>query len=114
MAIKIAKEQAKQKKSIKIFIQINIGNEEQKSGVKKDEIYNFYNFCKNLNLEVIGTMCIPPKEENTLKYFIEMNKINKHLGLSDLSMGMSKDYLEAVQNRSTFLRIGSKIFGKRD
>ena len=113
LAIKIANEQIKQNKKIKIFIQINIGQEEQKSGVKQEEVLNFYNFCKKLNLDVIGTMCIPPKEKNTLNYFSEMDQINKQLNLLDLSMGMSEDYLEAVKNNTTFLRIGSKIFGKR-
>jgi pyridoxal phosphate enzyme (YggS family) len=113
LAIKIANEQIKQNKKIKIFIQINIGQEEQKSGVKQEEVLNFYNFCKKLNLDVIGTMCIPPKEKNTLNYFSEMDQINKQLNLLDLSMGMSEDYLEAVKNNATFLRIGSKIFGKR-
>ena len=113
LAIKIANEQIKQNKKIKIFIQINIGQEEQTSGVKQEEVLNFYNFCKKLNLDVIGTMCIPPKEKNTLNYFSEMDQINKQLNLLDLSMGMSEDYLEAVKNNTTFLRIGSKIFGKR-
>tara|TARA_B110000971_G_scaffold181144_1_gene187832 strand:+ start:2153 stop:2815 length:663 start_codon:yes stop_codon:yes gene_type:complete len=114
LAIKIADEELKQKKKIKIFIQINIGNEEQKSGISKKEAFTFYNFCKNLNLDVVGTMCIPPKEGKTENYFLEMNKINKELSLSGLSMGMSEDYLEAAQNNATFLRIGSKIFGQRN
>jgi len=114
LANKIADEQTKQNRKIKIFIQINIGNEDQKSGVKKDNILDFYKYCNNLNLNVIGTMCIPPKEGNAQNYFLEMNKINTKLNLLDLSMGMSVDYLEAAQNRSTFLRIGSKIFGQRN
>ena len=114
LAIKIASEQEKQDKKIKIFIQINIGNEEQKSGVKIDQVLNFYNLCKELNLNILGMMCIPPKEDTSKNYFAEMNKINKELHLTELSMGMSEDYLTAVQNNSTFLRIGSKIFGKRD
>jgi len=114
LAIKIADEQIKQGKKIKIFIQINIANEEQKSGVKKEEVSKFFNFCKELNLNVIGTMCIPPKEINSHDYFLEMNKINKELNLSELSMGMSEDYLEATKHNATFLRIGSKIFGPRN
>ena len=114
LALKIADEEIKQNKKIKIFIQINIGNEDQKSGVKKDNIIEFYKYCKNLNLNVIGTMCIPPKEGNSQNYFSEMNKINGKLNLSDLSMGMSEDYLEAAKNNSTFIRIGSKIFGHRN
>ena len=113
LARKIAEEEIKQKKKIKIFIQINIGNEEQKSGVKKEDILQFYKYCKNLNLNVIGTMCIPPKEGNTQNYFLEMNRINEKLNLRELSMGMSEDYLEAAQNNSTFIRVGSKIFGQR-
>ena len=114
LAGKIADEQIKQNKKIKLFIQINIGNEDQKSGVKKEDILEFYKYCKNLNLDVIGTMCIPPKEGNTKDYFLEMGKINKQLNLLELSMGMSEDYLEAAQNNSTFIRIGSKIFGERN
>ena len=114
LAIKIADEQNKQGKKIKIFIQINIANEEQKSGVKKENVSTFFNFCKELNLDVIGTMCIPPKEGNPQDYFLEMNKINKELNLPDLSMGMSEDYLEAAKYNATFLRIGSKIFGTRN
>ena len=114
LAIKIADEQTKQGKKIKIFIQINIANEEQKSGVKKENVSTFFNFCKELNLDIIGTMCIPPKEGNPNDYFLEMNKINKELNLPDLSMGMSEDYLEAVKYNATFLRIGSKIFGVRN
>ena len=114
LAAKIADEQIKQSKKIKTFIQINIGNEEQKSGIKKENVLNFYKYCKNLDLDVIGTMCIPPKEGDTKNYFAEMNKINKDLNLTGLSMGMSEDYLDAAQNNSTFIRIGSKIFGQRD
>ena len=114
LAIKIADEQIKQNKKLKIFIQINIGNEDKKSGVDKETVYEFYKYCKDINLDIIGTMCIPPKEDNSQNYFIEMKKINKELNLSELSMGMSEDYLEAAQNNSTFIRIGSKIFGKRN
>ena len=113
LANKIADEQLKQGKKPKIFIQVNIGNEEQKSGINKEKLYNFYQFCKNLNLDIIGTMCIPPNGENTENYFSEMNKINKELNFKELSMGMSGDYDQAMQNNSTYIRIGSKIFGNR-
>ena len=113
LATKISEEQIKQKKKPKIFIQVNIGNEDQKSGINKDNLVDFYRFCKNLNLDIIGTMCIPPKNENTENYFFEMNRINKELNFKDLSMGMSDDYLDAVKNNSTYVRVGSKIFGTR-
>ena len=114
LANKIATEQEKQAKRPKIFIQVNIGNEDQKSGVNKDSLVDFCKFCKKLNLDIIGTMCIPPINENTSNYFNEMNRINSELGFKDLSMGMSADYLDAVKNNTTYVRIGSKIFGNRD
>ena len=114
LATKIAVEEKKQNKKIKIFIQINIGKEEQKLGIKKEQVFSFYKFCKELGLDVVGTMCIPPKESNSQNYFSEMNKINEELNLPDLSMGMSEDYLLATENNATFLRVGSKIFGQRD
>tara|TARA_B100000795_G_scaffold254762_1_gene225917 strand:+ start:388 stop:1047 length:660 start_codon:yes stop_codon:yes gene_type:complete len=114
LANKIATEQEKQDKRPKIFIQVNIGNEDQKSGVNKDSLVDFCKFCKKLNLDIIGTMCIPPINENTSNYFNEMNRINSELGFKDLSMGMSADYLDAVKNNTTYVRIGSKIFGNRD
>jgi len=113
LATKIADEQTKQGKNPKIFIQVNIGNEDQKSGINKERLGDFYKFCKDLNLDVIGTMCIPPNDQNTEKYFFEMNKINQELNFKELSMGMSGDYLEAVKNNATYVRVGSKIFGNR-
>jgi PLP dependent protein len=113
LANKLADEQEKQKKKPKIFIQVNIGNEEQKSGINKEKLGDFYKFCKDLNLDVIGTMCIPPNDGNTIKYFSEMKNINQELNFKELSMGMSGDYLEAVKNSATYLRVGSKIFGSR-
>jgi PLP dependent protein len=113
LATKIADEQTKQGKKPKIFIQVNIGNEDQKSGIHKERLSDFYKFCKDLNLDVIGTMCIPPNDQNTKKYFFEMNKINQELNFKELSMGMSGDYLEAVKNSATYVRVGSKIFGNR-
>ena len=114
LANKIAEEQEKQGKKPKIFMQVNIGDEDQKSGINKEKLSDFYNFCKNLNLDIIGTMCIPPNDNNTEKYFSEMNDINKELNLIELSMGMSGDYLEATRFNATYVRVGSKIFGSRD
>ena len=113
LANKIAEEQIKQGKKPKIFIQVNIGAEEQKSGINKENLINFYKFCKNLDLDIIGTMCIPPNNEKTENYFSEMNQINQNLNFKELSMGMSGDYLEAIKNNATYVRIGSKIFGVR-
>jgi len=114
LANKIADEQEKQRKKPKIFIQVNVGNEDQKSGIDKRNLNDFYKFCKKLNLDIIGTMCIPPNDNNSKKYFSEMNEINKELNFKELSMGMSADYLEAIRYNATFVRVGSKIFGKRD
>jgi len=113
LANKIAEEQIKQDKKLKIFIQVNIGNEDQKSGINKEKLADFYKFCKNLNLDIIGTMCIPPNNENVENHFLEMNRINAELNFKDLSMGMSGDYLDAIKNNATYVRIGSKIFGNR-
>ena len=113
LANKISDEQIKQGKKPKIFIQVNIGNEEQKSGINKERLDDFYKFCQNLNLDIIGTMCIPPNNGNAEKFFFEMNKINQKLNFKELSMGMSGDYLEAIKNRATYVRVGSKIFGSR-
>ena len=114
LANKISDEQQKQKKKPKIFIQVNMGNEDQKSGIDKRNLSDFYRFCKNLNLDIIGTMCIPPNDGNTEKYFSEMSDMNKELNFKELSMGMSADYLEAIRYNATYVRVGSKIFGIRD
>ena len=114
LANKIAAEQEKQSKRPKIFIQVNIGNEDQKSGINKENLADFYKFCINLNLNIIGIMCIPPNNGNTENYFLEMKKISKELGIQELSMGMSGDFLDAANHSATFVRIGSKIFGNRD
>jgi len=114
LAKKISEEQIKQNKKLKIFIQVNIGDEESKSGINIESIEDFYKECLNLNLDIVGTMCIPPKIKNSKNYFSEIYKINTKINLPDLSMGMSGDYLEAAENDSTFLRIGSKIFGERN
>jgi PLP dependent protein len=114
LAKKIADEQLKQNKNVKLFIQVNIGNEEQKSGVNVDKISDLINFSKKLNLDVIGLMCIPPINDNPDKYFKEIKLLKEKFNLSEISMGMSADYLNAVENFSTYLRIGSSIFGSRD
>ena len=114
LAEKISNEQKKRNKSLKIFIQINIGNENQKSGIDKNNLKDFFEFCtKKLELNIIGLMCIPPLDKDSKFYFNEMKKLNESLGLKELSMGMSSDYLEAVDCGSTFIRVGSKIFGNR-
>ena len=113
LAKKIADEELKQNKKIKIFLQVNIGNEKQKSGINKDNLNDLYSYCKNLNLDVVGLMCIPPIDNNTENFFKEMKLLNKKLNLLELSMGMSSDYLDATKNSATYLRIGSSIFGKR-
>ena len=113
LAKKIADEELKQNKKIKIFLQVNIGNEEQKSGINKNNLNDFYLYCKNLNLDVVGLMCIPPVGDNSENFFKEMALLNKKLNLLELSMGMSSDYIEAAKNSATYLRIGSNIFGKR-
>ena len=113
LANKISKVQNEINVNTKLFIQVNIGNEIQKSGISEDEVVSFYDYCKSLKLDVIGLMCIPPLNEETSKYFLKMNEINKKLKLNELSMGMSSDYLEAIENNATFIRIGSSIFGQR-
>ena len=113
LAKKIADEQLKIKKKIKIFIQVNVGEETQKSGININEANNLVIICKRLNLNVIGFMCIPPADIDPIGYFEEMDKINKINNFKQLSMGMSSDYIKAAQYNSTYLRIGSNIFGKR-
>ena len=113
LAKKISEEQKKINKSLKLFIQINIGSEEQKSGISINEVDNFIKFCKELNLNVVGTMCLPPDDGKQREYFSIMEKINNKYSFNELSMGMSNDYLDAVEFRSSFLRVGSKIFGQR-
>jgi len=113
LAKKIADEQKKINKKIKIFIQVNIGNEEQKSGINKSDLGDLVSYCKKINLDVIGLMCIPPADEDPSIYFKEINSLNNSFDFTELSMGMSSDYLEASKNFSSYLRIGSSIFGKR-
>ena len=110
----LSKEQQNLGKKLKYFIQVNIGNELQKSGVQAQELDNFYNYCiKEKNLNIIGLMVIPPNDNNTNKYFKNLDELNNSLSLKELSMGMSADYYEAIKNNATFVRIGSLIFGNR-
>ena len=113
LARKISDEENKINKRVKIFIQVNIGNEEQKSGINKDQLQDFYLFCKELNLDVVGLMCIPPLNVDPILYFKEMKILTNDFKFNELSMGMSSDYIEAANYSSTFLRIGSSIFGQR-
>ena len=114
LAEKISSEQLKINKSLKIFIQINIGDEKQKIGIEIEQLKSFYNKCtKDLGLDIVGLMCLPPKEEQSANYFLKMKELSISVSLQELSMGMSGDYLKAAEYDSTFLRIGSKIFGER-
>ncbi len=114
LAEKISSEQIKRNKKLKIFIQVNIGNEKQKSGISLEELENFYNECsKNMGLDIVGLMCLPPKFDEPIKFFKKMLDLKNELNLSELSMGMSDDFIDAAKTNSTFLRIGSKIFGAR-
>ncbi len=114
LADKISSEQKKINKKLKIFIQVNIGNEIQKNGIPIDQVNDFYKKCiTDFDLDIIGLMCIPPSSDNMKLYFSSMHKLTKSLDLSHLSMGMSSDYLEAINHGATFIRIGSKIFGSR-
>ena len=113
LANKISEEQKKIEKKPKLFIQVNIGNEDQKSGIDPNKLYSFYKYCIDIDLDIIGTMCLPPISEDPEKYFMRMNYLNKNLGLKELSMGMSADYISAIENNATFIRVGSKIFGER-
>ncbi len=114
LAQKISDEQKKINKNIKVFIQVNIGDETQKSGINKNDLKDLIDFCITINLNVIGLMCIPPIEADTDYYFNEMLNLNNSFNLSELSMGMSSDYLKAIEYYGTYLRIGSSIFGQRD
>ena len=115
LAKKIAEEQNKIKKRLKIFIQINIGNEEQKSGIDEGDLEEFYKKCVNeLELDIVGLMCLPPKDDNTKEYFVKMKNLAQKINVKELSMGMSNDYLDAAKHGATYLRIGSKVFGNRN
>jgi len=114
LADTLAKHQKNLKKEIEYFIQVNIGNEIQKSGIPVNELDPFYNYCINeIKLKIIGLMIIPPNDNNSAKYFKSLNELNKSLALENLSMGMSSDYVDAIKHGATFVRIGSSIFGPR-
>ena len=113
LAKKISDEQLKVNKKIKIFLQVNIGDENQKSGVNKNQVHKLVSYCKEIDLDLIGLMCIPPISTESEIYFNEMKKLNKIFGFTELSMGMSSDFILAAKNSATFLRIGSSIFGQR-
>ena len=113
LAKKIYVEQNKVGKKIKIFLQVNIGNEDQKSGISKNHVIQLANYCKEIGLDLIGLMCIPPIKVDPESYFEEMKELNNSLGFAELSMGMSSDYLIATKYFSTYVRIGSSIFGAR-
>ena len=115
LAEKISNEQQKIGKKVKIFIQVNIGNESQKSGILEENLFSFYKKCQNdFGLQIEGLMCIPPNDNKSEIYFSKMKKLSDQINLSELSMGMSNDYLKACEYKTTFFRIGSKIFGKRN
>ena len=114
LADALAKHQKSLNKNLEYFIQVNIGQELQKSGISVNELDPFYNYCiKEINLKIIGLMVIPPNDNNSSRYFKSLNELNKSLTLKNLSMGMSADYIDAIKNESTFVRIGSSIFGSR-
>ena len=114
LAQKISKEQLKKQKKPKIFIQVNIGNENQKNGIDIKHLNDFYQICVNdLKLDIIGLMCLPPQDKNPISYFSLLQKLAKDLNISELSMGMSNDYQDAVKHGSTYVRVGSQIFGNR-
>ena len=114
LAKKIVDEQNKINKKMKVFLQINIGEEDQKSGIKEVETNQLVSYCREIGLDLIGLMCIPPANVDPTKYFEEMNKLNKSFGFSELSMGMSSDYLIAAKHFATYVRVGSSIFGHRN
>jgi len=114
IAKKISEEEIKFKKKVKIFLQVNVGDEIQKSGVKREEVKDLVIYCKKLNLDVLGLMCIPPMNDDPVPHFKYIKILNNDFGFNELSMGMSSDYLQAVENSATFLRIGSNIFGARN
>ena len=113
LADKISYQLKEQNMETKIFIQVNLGKEKQKSGILEEDLFDFYKYCKELNLNIIGLMCIPPFNQDSTKYFLRMQELNKKIGLKELSMGMSADYISAIKYDSTFVRIGSEIFGQR-
>jgi len=113
LAKKISSEINKKSKKVKIFIQINLAGEKQKSGINPSNLESFYKNCLEMKLDIIGTMCIPPNNQDPKPFFEDLLKLNRKINLSEISMGMTNDYLDALQYKSTFLRIGTGIFGKR-
>ncbi len=114
LADALAKYQVNLNRNLDYFIQVNIGNEIQKSGIPVNELDAFYNYCVNeINLKVIGLMIIPPIDQNVEKYFKSLNELSRSLALENMSMGMSADYIEAIKHGSNFIRVGSSIFGSR-
>jgi len=113
LAKKISDEQIKQNLKPKLFIQVNIGNELQKSGIQEEKLVEFYNYCKELKLNIVGIMCIPPIDDDPKVSFSKMSNLKEKMNFKEISMGMSSDYLDAVKYNSSFLRIGSSIFGPR-
>tara|TARA_B100000579_G_scaffold437536_1_gene467314 strand:- start:4 stop:660 length:657 start_codon:yes stop_codon:yes gene_type:complete len=114
LAESISKHSDGKKNKIKIFVQVNIGNEPQKNGIKISDVSEFVENCKkNFSLDIIGLMCIPPFNNDPKTFFSKMQELKKELNLNDLSMGMSSDYLVAINYGSSFLRLGTAIFGKR-
>ena len=113
LARKISEEQKKQNLRPKLFIQVNIGNEHQKSGIHIQELFEFYNYCKKLDLNIIGLMCIPPINDDSEIFFSRMNYLKNKMNFKELSMGMSSDYLKAAKHLATYVRVGSSIFGQR-
>ncbi len=114
LADALSRHQRNLNKNLNYFIQVNIGNEIQKSGIPANELDGFFNYCVNeINLKIIGLMVIPPNNQNVSKYFKSMNELNKSLALENLSMGMSADFIDAVEHGSNFVRVGSSIFGSR-
>ncbi len=114
LAKKISEEQKKYNKQLSLFLQVNIGNEAQKSGINKNNLLELVNFCNENKLKIIGLMCLPPFEKDSSPYFDELKNLNNQFNFKEISMGMSHDYETAVKYKSTFLRIGSKIFGERN
>ena len=113
LAKKISSLQQEQNHKVKLFIQVNIGEENQKSGINENELEDFYRFCLELDLNIIGLMCIPPIDQKSEIYFNKMKSLKKKYKLNELSMGMSSDYLKAIDYESSYVRIGSSIFGER-
>jgi len=113
LAKKIFDEQNKINKKIKIFLQVNIGDENQKAGINKINIDELVSYCKKINLDLIGLMCIPPADKDPEIFFQEMMELKKKYNFTHLSMGMSSDYLLAIKYLSTYVRVGSNIFGNR-